>query len=120
MTRQTMARWLIQVSDKLVPLYNLLQEQLLERNYIQMDETTLQVLNEEGKKPSSKSYMWVRYAPGEKSIVLYDYSPSRSSRVPIDLLQDYRGYLQCDGYDGYQPVVEDNKLTRLGCMYIVR
>jgi len=116
LTRQTMARWMIQVSQKLMPLYNLLQDELLARDYIQMDETTVQVLKEDGKKATSKSYMWVRHAPGDIPIVLYDYSPTRSGAVPVELLSGFKGRLQADGYDGYARVCGENKLTRLGCM----
>jgi transposase len=116
LTRQSMARWLIEVSQKLMPLYNLLQEDLLSRHYLNMDETTVQVLKEDGKKATSKSYMWVRYASGINPIVLYDYSPTRSGQVPLELLEGFSGYLQVDGYDGYSMVCEKNKLTRLGCM----
>jgi transposase len=70
LTRQSMARWLIEVSKKLIPLLNLLQEDLLSRHYLNMDETTVQVLKEDGKKATSKSYMWVRYASGVNPIVL--------------------------------------------------
>ena len=115
-TRQSMARWIIEVSQKLIPLYNLLQDDLLSRDYLNMDETTVQVLKEDGKKATSKSYMWVRYAPGVNPIVLYDYSPSRSGQVPIELLEGFSGSLQVDGYDAYNGVCEKNKLTRLGCM----
>lgn len=116
LTRQSMARWLIEVSQKLMPLYNLLQEDLLSRHYINMDETTVQVLKENGKKATSKSYMWVRYASGVNPIVLYDYFPTRSGQVPIELLEGFSGYLQVDGYDGYSMACEKNKLIRLGCM----
>lgn len=116
LTRQTMARWMIQVSQKLMPLYNLLQDLLLARDYVQMDETIIQVLKEDGKKATSKSYMWVRHAPVDGPIVLYDYSPTRSGEVPIELLAGFGGYLQVDGYDGYARVCRENKLTRLGCM----
>lgn len=115
-TRQSMARWLIDVSQKLMPLYNLLQEDLLSRHYLNMDETTVQVLKEDGKKATSKSYMWVRYASETNPIVLYDYFPTRSGQVPLELLEGFSGYLQVDGYDGYAKVCENNKLTRLGCM----
>lgn len=115
-TRQSMARWLIDVSQKLMPLYNLLQEDLLSRHYLNMDETTVQVLKEDGKKATSKSYMWVRYASGINPIVLYDFFPTRSGQVPLELLEGFSGYLQVDGYDGYSRVCEKNKLTRLGCM----
>jgi transposase len=116
LTRQSMARWLIEVSQKLIPLYNLLQENLLSRHYLNMDETTVQVLKEDGKKATSKSYMWVRYASGINPIVLYDYSPTRSGQVPIELLEGFSGYLQVDGYDAYNGACVKYNLTRLGCM----
>lgn len=113
--RQTMARWLIKVSDQLVPLYNLMQEICLDRSYIKMDETRVQVLREDGKKATSKSYMWVRYSGSDQPIILYDYAPTRAGLVPLELLDGFKGVLQVDGYDGYSKVVEDNKLTRAGC-----
>lgn len=113
--RQTMARWLIRVSEQLVPLYNLLQDTCLEQSYLRMDETRVQVLKEDGKKATSKSYMWVRYSGGENPIILYDYAPTRSGDVPIELLQGFKGVLQVDGYDGYARVCEQNKLIRAGC-----
>lgn len=111
-----MARWLIEVSDKLIPLYNLLQDELLARDYLLMDETVTQVLREDGKKATSKSYMRVRHSPGINPIVLYDYAPTRSGQVPIELLEGFKGYLQVDGYDGYSQVCELNRLIRVGCM----
>jgi transposase len=116
LNRGTMARWLIEVAKRLMPLYNLLQDHLLSRDYLGMDETTVQVLKEEGKKAISKSYMWVRYAAGVSPIVLYDYAPTRAGQVPLELLEGFKGYLQVDGYDGYSRVCEQNKLIRLGCM----
>ena len=116
LTRQTMARWLIQVSNKLIPLYNLLQDICLEKDYWQMDETTVQVLKEAGKKATSKSYMWIRHAPGNNPIILYDYAPSRKGSVPIELLEGFDGTLQVDGYDGYAPACKKYNLKRLGCM----
>lgn len=115
LNRQSMARWVIQVSLKLMPLYNLLQDLALEEIYLQMDETPVQVLKEDGKKATSKSYMWVRYTSGINPIVLFNYSPSRSGEVPIELLRGFKGHLQVDGYDGYARVCEENKLIRVGC-----
>ena len=115
LTRQSMARWIIKVSVKLMPLYNLLQDLLLAKDYLQMDESYVQVLNENGKKATSKSFMWVRHAPGTNPIILFNYSPTRSGKVPIELLEGFKGTLQVDGYDGYARVCEENKLNRLGC-----
>ena len=79
-----------------------------------MDETTTLELKEDRKKATSKSYMWVRYKPGDNPIVLYDYAPTRSGQVPLELLRGFKGYLQVDGYDGYSRACEEGNLTRLG------
>lgn len=120
LNRASMARWLIKVSEKLMPLYNLLEEKCLARDYLQMDETTVQVLNEKGKKATSKSYMWLRHAPFGDSIVLYDYAPSRAGTVPIELLDGFSGTLQVDGYDGYSAACKKYNLQRIGCWDHVR
>lgn len=112
---RSMARWVIDASDKLQPIYNLLNEKLIESDYIQMDETYVQVLKEEGRAAESKSFMWVRYRPGASPIVLFDYFSTRASRVPHELLQDFKGYLQVDGYGGYSSICEKEEVTRLGC-----
>lgn len=49
-------------------------------------------------------------------MVLYDYDPGRSAEVPKRLLEGFKGYLQTDGYDGYNAVVATNGLTHVGCM----
>lgn len=113
--RQTMARWMITVGEKIEPLIKLLREELLDSTYLHMDETTVQVLNEDGKKAQSKSYMWVQARSGQKPIILFHYAKNRSAEHPELLLEDFSGHLHIDGYDGYAPVCEKNQITRLGC-----
>lgn len=113
--RQTMARWMITVGEKVEPLIKLLREELLDSSYLHMDETTVQVLNEEGKKAQSMSYMWVQARSGPKPIILFHYAKNRSADHPEELLEDFSGYLHIDGYDGYAPVCKKNQITRLGC-----
>ena len=82
------------------PLRTFLREQLLDGDYIQMDETPVQVLNEPGKTAQSQSYMWVqRGGPPGQTFVLFEYDPTRSGSVPIRLLDGFAGYLQTDGYE---------------------
>ena len=82
-----------------------------------MDETTVQVLNEAGKTAQSKSYLWLqRGGPPDQPVVLYDYDPGRGAGVPKRLLAGFTGYLQTDGYAGYNTVVAVNGLTHVGCM----
>lgn len=115
--RQTQARWMVQSGDLVVPLINLLRERLLEGAYIHCDETTVQVLDEPGKAPESKSFMWVQVAgTGERPVVLFDYDPTRGANVPKRLFEGFSGYLQTDAYAGYNAVVRDNSITHLLCL----
>ena len=82
-----------------------------------MDETTVQVLKESGRKAQSKSYLWLqRGGPPAHLVVLYHYDPGRGAGVARALLEGFTGYLQTDGYDGYNAVVAANHLTHVGCM----
>lgn len=115
LSRQTMARWMIQVGEKVSPLITLLREELLKSSYIHMDETIVQVLKEDGKKAETNSYMWVQARSGPRPIILFHYAKNRSSAHASELLDDYRGSLQVDGYDGYASAIDKNEITRLGC-----
>jgi transposase len=110
-----MARWMIQIGEKIAPLITLLREELLKSSYLHMDETVVQVLKEDGKKAESNSYMWVQARSGPAPIILFHYARNRSSEHPIELLDDFNGALQVDGYDGYASVIQTNEITRLGC-----
>jgi transposase len=115
LSRATMANWIIRCSQEwLMPVVERLQQELLKRDIIHCDETPVQVLKEQGKKPQSKSYMWLyRSGADEKSpIVLYDYKPSRSGNNAADYLKEFHGYLHTDGFAGYEKV---EGVTRCGC-----
>lgn len=115
--RQTMARWMVQSGELLQPVLNLLREHMLEGGYIHCDETTVQVLDEPGKSPQSKSYMWVQVSgASEQPVVLFDYDPTRRAEVPTRLLDGFCGFLHTDAYAGYNEVVRDNEITRVLCL----
>jgi transposase len=115
--RQTLASWMVRVGELIQPLVNLLRDWLLEGGYVQMDETAVQVLKEPGRAAQSGSFMWVQRSGGrERTVVLFDYDPSRAATVPQRLLAGFRGYLQTDGYAGYQAVVAANGLTAVYCL----
>lgn len=115
--RATLANWMIKAGGLVQPLINLMQDRLLSHDILQMDETTVQVLKESGKKAQSKSYLWLqRGGPPEQPVVRYHYDPGRGAGVAKRLLAGFTGYLQTDGYDGYNAVVADNQLVHVGCM----
>jgi transposase len=111
--RQNMASWVIKGSERwLTPLYDRMREHLLREEVVHADETSLNCLDE---KDNKKNYMWL-YATGEraeKRIYLYDYQKSRSNKHPKEFLRGFEGFLQTDGYAGYNSV---ENVTRLGCL----
>lgn len=117
LSRTNLANWVIRAGQLVQPLINLMRDVLLAYDYVQMDESTVQVLKEPGKAPRSKSYIWVRRGgPPDTPLILYDYDPSRSQTVPLRLLEGYAGYLQTDGYAGYDAVVAQQPgIIQLGC-----
>ncbi len=115
--RATLANWMMRAGHLVQPLINLLQDRLLSYDILQMDETTVQVLKESGRKAQSKSYLWLqRGGPPEHPVVLFHYDPGRGAGVARRLLEGFKGYLQTDGYDGYNAVVASNNLIHVGCM----
>jgi len=115
--RATLANWMIQTGQLIQPLINLLHDRLLSYDMVQMDETTVQVLKESGRRAQSKSYLWLqRGGPPEHPVVLFHYDPGRGAEVAERLLDGFSGYLQADGYDGYNTAVAKNNLIHVGCM----
>lgn len=114
LSRQNLANWVIHGANNwLKLLYDRMHIYILNEGIIHADETTMQVLAEKGKSPTSKSYMWL-YSSGSygKRIFLYEYQPSRAKKHPKTFLKEFSGYLQTDGYPGYN-AVED--VTQVGC-----
>jgi transposase len=119
--RATLASWMIRCGGLVQALCNLMQEQLNRYPIQQMDETTVQVLKEDGKAATSQSYMWVqRGGPPEQPVIRFSYSPSRSQAVADQLLHDFQGILQTDGYAGYSTPCAKNGLRHAGCWAHVR
>jgi len=115
-TRSSMASWIIRLAQQCQPLVHELREHQHQGSLIQMDETRIQVLKEPGYKPTGHKYMWVTVGgPPGHPVVLFDYDPSRSHEVPLRLLDGYGGYLQSDGYAGYDKVSTLLNLNQLGC-----
>jgi len=107
-------------TEAVVPLINLMNDELLAHWLIMMDETYLQVLRSE-KSPSSDHYMVVRCAgPPGRRIILFDYIPSRTAEALKALLTGadgpYRGKLLTDGLELYDIVAAQLKLLHFGCL----
>lgn len=73
-----------------------------------MDETPIQVLKEEDRRPQTKSYVWAQRTgeDGLPPIIYFHYTPSRAGDNAVELLTGAPKdtYLMVDGYSGYNKV----------------
>lgn len=117
LSRATMCNWAMKAAEACQPLLNLLQEEVVAGPVINIDETTLQVLQEPGRAATCKSYMWVfrRGSPG-KTILIYQYHPTRAGDAAAEFLRGYAGYVQTDGYAGYDFLDNNPDIRHIGCL----
>ncbi len=115
LNRGSMASWTIKLAERCQDIVQALILEAKKRPAIQLDETTVQVMREKGRKNTSKSYMWLLRAgppkigppehriefPEEPEIVVFWYQPTRSSEIAREIVEGYRGYIQTDEYKGY-------------------
>jgi transposase len=111
-----MCKWAMQAAVACQPLLNLLQDEVLLSKYINMDETSLQVLHEPGRKATTKSYMWIfRRGDPDRPVLIYQYHPTRSGDVVKAFLRGFKGYVQTDGYVAYNFLDDEKDVCHIGC-----
>ena len=114
--RASMAGWVIKTYEKVQPLIELLGHEIRSGPIVGIDETPLQVLNEPGRENTTKSYMWVfRGGDPDRPTLVYQYHPTRSGKIPLAFLKGYQGFVQTDGYNGYDALGRQPGVTLVGC-----
>lgn len=116
MPRSSLCGWILKTAELCEPLVKLLQKNIIAYDYVQADETTVQVLDEVGRDNTTKSYMWCYRGGGEQVSIVYEYQPTRGGYHAAEFLQGYKGYLQSDAYSGYHFADKNSDIIRVGCM----
>lgn len=111
----TINGWFNATCNLLDPLYEALKQKLLSATYIMADETPMPVLTKDKLGSTHKGYHWVYYDPVNK-LVLFDYQKTRSREGPNNMLENFNGYLQTDGYVAYKNLKNQKNITLLACM----
>lgn len=111
----TINGWFNATCNLLNPLYEALKRKLLSTDYIMADETPVPVLTKDKPGSTHKGYHWVYYDPVNK-LVLFDYQKTRSREGPNNMLENFNGHLQTDGYVAYKNLKNQNNITLLACM----
>jgi transposase len=106
LSRQTMSGWMRSCAELLAPLYERLQQFVLDSKVVQTDDTPVAVLDRSLPKTRT-GRIWTYVGDEEHPAVVYDYTPTRKRDGPDQFLEDYQGYLQADAYAGYDHLYAD-------------
>ena len=122
LTESTVDGWFKQTIELLKPLYEVLKVEVMKSDYVQADETTTPVMNKDTHK-AAKEYLWMVRAVIQRLVLFHYDQGSRAGAVIESLANKYnfKGYLQCDGFAGYETAFKTNPdVWLLNCMVHIR
>ena len=122
LTESTLDGWFKKTVELLKPLYEELKWEVFSCDYVQVDETTVPVINRE-KHKADKEYLWMVRSVMERLVIFHYDGGSRAGAVIESLANQYnfKGYLQCDGFAGYETAFKANPDVRLlNCLVHIR
>lgn len=115
-SRETMARWHIQLMDPLQPLMNLMKDEIMGYDVGSMDATSLQVLKEPGRLAQTKSYVYcIRGGPPERSSIVYAYNAQQHKPFVDNLLEGFAGHMHMDADPFFDLLLEDDNVQAVYC-----
>ena len=122
LTESTVDGWFKKTMELLKPLYEVLRQEVMKADYVQADETTTPVIDKQTHK-AAKEYLWMVRAVMERLVLFHYDQGSRAGAVIESLANRYnfKGFLQCDGFAGYETAFKTNPDVRLvNCMAHIR
>ncbi len=112
--QSTLNGWFQGSSDLLRALYLRLKDIVLASDYIQVDESTVPVIDNE-KHKTRKAYLWMVRSVMDDLVFFHYDKGSRAQKVVVDLLKDFKGAVQTDGYSAYSIYEQKKGVLLLGC-----
>lgn len=111
----TLTDWVSSTCKLIEPLFEALKKRVLSSDYLHVDETPIKVLDKKKAGESHRGYYWV-YQDSINKLVFFDYQEGRGRAGPMEILENFEGYLQSDGYGVYDIFDERKNITLLHCM----
>ena len=111
----TLFNWTSSVCNLITPLYDALVKEVLQTNYLHVDETPIKVLDQDKAGTTHRGYFWV-YHNSHQKIVIFDYRKGRDGEGPSEILKNFIGHLQADGYQVYEDFDDSSGIMLLHCM----
>jgi transposase len=111
----TLTEWVGATCNLITPLYESLKKEILQSNYLHADETPIKVMDKDKKGATHRGYYWV-YQNSIHKLVFFDYQEGRGREGPMEILENFKGYVQCDGYNVYDIFDQREGVTLIHCM----
>ena len=111
----TITDWVSNTCALITPLFEALKGEVLKAGYLHVDETPIKVMSKEKKGETHRGYYWV-YQDSRSKLVFFDYQEGRGREGPTEILQNFNGFLQTDGFTVYERFDKRNDVTLLHCM----
>lgn len=116
LAESTVYEWTAAGAQIITPIYEGMVKKTLSGSYLQVDESPMKVLQgSEAKKGAHRGYMWVYHSPPD-NVLFFDYRKGRDQSGPRELLQNFNGIIQTDGYQVYDAIAPHLNITLSGCM----
>jgi transposase len=114
-SESTINGWFNASCRLLEPLYKTLKNQILKADYLMADETPIPIQTKDKPGATHKGYYWVYYDPVHQ-LAMFDYNKTRGREAPDEILKDFSGHLQTDGYTAYNNLKNQRHIIQLACM----
>lgn len=111
----TITGWVSGICELIKPVWEALLLLVLNAGYIHVDETTIKVLDKSKKGKTHLGYFWV-YTDSIHGLAYFDYQPGRGREGPTEILKNFKGYIQTDGYEVYEQFDKRADITQLCCL----
>lgn len=112
----TVNGWFSDTVDLLNPLYETLKKEVLSGDYVQIDESTIPVMDKDNPGSTRKGYHWIVRSPMQNQLFFHYQDGSRAQKVVVELLRSFQGAVQSDGYGAYDIYENKKGVLLLGCM----
>jgi hypothetical protein len=102
------------VADLLAPVVDALSRQVLDSAWVQADDTTVEVQDPSRQPAYRNGHFWVYR--GERGDVVYRFTWQRNRDGPLQMLAEYKGYLQVDAAPAYDELFKQRpEIIEVGC-----
>ncbi len=111
----TITDWVSNTCQLITPLFEALKAEVLQAGYLHVDETPIRVMSKEKKGETCRGFYWV-YQDSKSKLVFFDYQEGRGREGPVEILANFKGYLQSDGFTVYERFDKRKDVTLMHCM----